>query len=290
MKTNEIIILMQKKIIIALFISTMTSISGIAKVQAIKAVNIDAHIGQGTSEMVSVSDIYIETGSTKFHASNKTVNAVWENNQITIEDGGQKVSLPFLTKTANNELNQYHLVKMNIDFDIEKHFKLNFDNFILQFKNNYFFFGKFHIFCERLFDNSALDTLEFCLTDISSAKLSSVRVNSSSASLLKNLLIFEPQTGKLRNQSKADSDIKNLRWVIEKNGFHVKAEYQGKKIDLEGTIHYYSKNTRLELVITDAAYSIFSIKKRIYKKLRSASSRYMSVDQNDVITIKLDQF
>ena len=288
MKPDGIIVSMGKKIIIIFFLLTTICFSSIAGVQKIKAVNVEAHIGQGTGEKASVSDIFVEWGKTKFRASNKTMSVIWNDNQLIIGDGNQEISVPFKKKTINNEFNQYHFVNMNIDFDIEKHFKLDFDTFSLQFKNNYFSLHDFHVSCERISETAVLDTLEFCLTDMSSGKLSSVRINSFSAKLLKNLLMIEPQMR--ANKSQIDSDIKNVSWTVEKNDFHLKANYEKKDIELKGTIHYHSKNTQIKILIIKASYSIFSIKKRVYKKLRTVKSRYMSVDQNDVVTIKLYPF
>ena len=279
---------MQGKFVIIFFLSIIASISAVAKVEVVKAENVEVHIGHATSKTVSVSNFVVEWGKNKINISNKKMDAFWQNDQIYIRDGEQEIWLPFIEKTPENKSNQYHFKQMNIDFKTEKHFKVDFGTGIVQLKNNYFSLEKFNIFCERKPSSNTLYTLLFCLDDLSSGSLSRISIDESSAILLRKFLVLEPQFR--TNTVKANSEIKNSLWRIEENAFRLKSEYEGKDIEVKGTIHYDSNNAQLKIVITEATYFIFSIKKRIYDKLRSLQSRYMSVDKNNVVFIELGEF
>ena len=272
-----------------LAITNIEGVVGNTNIQTIQAQNVDAHLGRGTHETIRATEINIEWEEGKTHLNNKTMSAVWKNDKLHLRDGNQEIWLPFMEQTSNNELNQYHITKMDLDFESQKHFKLSSGNIKLQLKESFYVLNSVYIFCQRKFNTIVSTTLELCLTDKAKVRLSPASMDSHSVNFLRDLL-FMPPLLKNRYQSKVRSPLESLNGAIEKNVFEVTAEVEGKTIGMEGTIHYDPNNSNLDILITDATYFIFSVRDRVYNKLRSIQSDYLSVDENDIVSINLDRF
>ena len=271
------------------------NITDITDIQSIKADNVEIHLGQGNSQTITFADMAIGWEETKIRMNNKIMGITWQNDRLHFQGEGQEIWLPFIEETVDNEFNQYYFTRMNIDFETQKHIEISVGEAEIVLKNSANILEKFYLRCERKFNTLVDSTLELCLTDRATVELSALFLDQARTNLLEKFVFMglmesHSRNRRIRHQQKAESTVQELKGIIRKNVFLFEGEFEGKNIDLEGTIRYDSQGSRLKIVITDASYFIFSIKRRIYKELRSIKSRYLSVDSKGVITLKLDQF
>ena len=269
-----------------IFLLTM-SISD-SNITALQAKNIEIHIGKGTSEMFSADHISITRQNSAIQLNNETMDIAWQDDQLHIYNETEEIWLPFITQSVHNDLNQYHFNQMNINFEIQKYFQMNFRKAELKLKDNLYILNNFRLSCHKKSHTKTSSVLESCLTDKATMQFSSLAMDSSSVSNLKKFLFIKPLK-RSRHQSKQESDIQNAEFSIQRNAFKLEMTFQGKSISMSGKVYHDSTNSQLKLIITKAKYFFVSIKGRVYKKIRALKSSYISVDQNDVITIKIDQ-
>ena len=275
------------KTIIIAFLSSLSSTPDPETLKTFQAENLDIHIGQESSQTASVDHLTITWENDKLEYDNMVMDTAWENDTIYLRNKSHEIMIPFIPQTSHNELNQYHINQAILEFETQKHFKVKFKNAEFKLKESLFLLKDFYLTCERKYKTTVSNTMELCLTDKTSGRLSSLSLDSDYTAKLKNFISL--RTKRKLNQNTQSSKIKDTKLSIQKNRFELKTKFQGKSISVKGSVHYDPINSHLNIVITKAGYLFFSIKDRIYKELRSLRSEYLFVDHRNVIIFKLDR-
>ena len=275
-----------------LFISiiSIANAQSLQKIQTIQAKNVEIHIGQQSSETLSADRLTIVSEGANMDAINQTMTAKRKNNWLHLQNEQYEIFLPFLTQTVLNESNTYHFYQLNLDFETQRFFRINFKNAKIQLKKALFLLNNLNLSCQKRFNTKTSTTLMRCLEDEASAQLSTISMDSISTNFLHNLLTLKPLRRQRAHGSTQHGKLKDAVLSIYKNQFELDTEYDGKSIYLNGTVVYVPAQSQLKIFVAEATYFWFSVRSRIYKKLRSIQSDYLNVDQNDVINIKFDQF
>ena len=275
---------------IALVIISTLAMASAQEIQSIQAKNVEIHLGQGTSQTATLQEFSLQTKTTHLSLYNQTMDATWQNDHIYLKNSMYEGWLPFIEQTPKNEFNQYYISEMDLSYEAQKHFQISFDHAKFQMGDTHFLLDDFYLNCQKKFNTKASSTLEVCLTDQTTGGTSYIKMDPVSNAHFRNFFYIESLMKNYSFQIMSSKDIRDSTLSIWKNQFELETEYEGKSISISGTIHYDPTHSHLNIYVADAEYFIFSVRDRIYKKIRAVKSSYLSVDRNDVITIKLEQF
>ena len=261
-------------------------------IESFRAKNIDISFGKKTSDSIKFDHLSVEREDDNFVLENATMDIVWQGDQLYLDNEDHAVQIPFINQTTKNNNNRYNARRMSVDYQMGKKFEISLDYANVMIKNNLYTLSKLSFLCKRIHNNNVTASiLERCLTDSTMATLHTVVLSRPTANLLMQTLALPIKASPMSSSEKSLEDssitIKNNFWTLE-------SDFDGKTISMMGNIRYDASNHQLHIDISRATTKFIipiSVRSRIYKKLYSINSKFISVAPNKgTITLHLSHF